>query len=124
MSTEHRKTQSMLYNALQCIFSLSLLDYLHNIVVKFLAQNYASMFHKCFECIFCNKPVFGDGGVTVPDRGPAHIECYQVSLALVRKFDGLNISELSNERLEDLKNLVLAEQNYRKRDDTDDIELF
>lgn len=77
------------------------------------------------NCIFCNKAVFGDKGVTVPSQGPAHQNCYQANEALRRTFQHLDISALNDEELVDLKDLVLAEENNRKRkDDNNDVELF
>ena len=78
------------------------------------------------RCIFCNKPVYGADGVTVPHSGPAHQSCYQANEALRRTFQHLDITELNDQELIDLKDLVLAEINSRNRkeDDGGDIELF
>jgi hypothetical protein len=77
------------------------------------------------KCIFCNKPVFGDKGITVPTQGPAHQNCYQANEALRRTFQHLDISALNDQELVDLKDLVLAELNTRNRDDdSNDVELF
>lgn len=81
------------------------------------------------NCVFCKKPVFGTRGVTVPSEGPAHQSCYQAFTALERTFQALDINKLSDSELADLKDMVLAEENDRKRrlDDPDsegDVELF
>ncbi|WP_230537154.1 DUF2175 family protein [Teredinibacter turnerae] len=79
------------------------------------------------KCIFCKKPVFGGTGMTVPKQGPAHLACFQADQALRRTFQHLDISALNDEELLELKELVLAEENFRSRDERDkssDIELF
>jgi len=80
------------------------------------------------NCVFCNKPVFGTKGVTVPSKGPAHQTCYQSYNALARTFQKLDISALSDDELLDLKDLVLAEINDRERtlsgNEDDSVELF
>jgi len=77
------------------------------------------------NCLYCNKPVFGADGITVPGEGPAHQKCYQAHQALQRTFQSLDISKLSDDELTDLMDLVLAEVNTRNQDDDDDgIELF
>ncbi len=76
------------------------------------------------NCIYCNKPVFGKNGLTVPLKGPAHLQCYQVNQALRRTFQALDISKLNDLELFELKELVLAEENARKRNNVDDVELF
>ncbi|MEL7399947.1 MAG: DUF2175 domain-containing protein [Pseudomonadota bacterium] len=67
------------------------------------------------NCIFCNKLVFGESGLTVPQRGPAHQHCYQADSALRRTFQCLDIAELNDDELRDLKDLVLSEENDRRR---------
>ncbi len=77
------------------------------------------------KCLFCNKDVFGNNGMTVPGKGAAHQQCYQADQALKRTFQHLDITELNDHELFELKELVLSEENTRKRsDNTDDIELF
>ncbi|WYH49437.1 DUF2175 family protein [Teredinibacter turnerae] len=79
------------------------------------------------KCIFCKKPVFGGNGMTVPKQGPAHLVCFQADQALRRTFQHLDISALNDEELRELKELVLAEENFRSRDEesrSSDIELF
>lgn len=77
------------------------------------------------RCVFCNKPVFGAEGVSVPGKGPAHQNCFQADQALKRTFQSLDITSLNDEELTDLLDLVLAEVNIRKKTDDDDgIELF
>jgi len=78
------------------------------------------------KCIYCDKPVFGEEGMTVPQKGPAHRHCFQASEALKRTFQNLDITALNDQELTQLKDLVLAEENFRKRDndDEDNIELF
>lgn len=77
------------------------------------------------RCMYCNKPVFGDEGITVPAEGVAHQTCFQASQALKRTFQSLDISKLNDDELTDLLDLVLAEVNTRKQaDDDDGIELF
>jgi len=63
--------------------------------------------------------------MTVPGVGPAHQQCFQADLALKRTFQTLDITALNDDELLELKDLVLAEDNARKRDSNeDDIELF
>lgn len=82
------------------------------------------------NCIFCKKPVFGPNGLTVPKRGPAHRQCYQADAALRRTFQSLDITELNDDELLDLKDLVLTEENERCRqlageaEGSGDVELF
>ncbi|HIF50192.1 MAG TPA: DUF2175 domain-containing protein [Thiotrichaceae bacterium] len=78
------------------------------------------------KCIFCNKSVFGAEGFTVPGKGPAHQSCHQANQALKRTFQHLDISAFNDEELIDLKDLVLAEENKRNRDENDssEVELF
>lgn len=76
------------------------------------------------KCEFCNKPVFGEEGVSIPGRGVAHKTCLGVAQAMRRAFHGLDISGLNDEELANLKDLVLAEENSRRADGDDDVELF
>lgn len=76
------------------------------------------------NCMFCGKPVVGQSPVTVPGEGLAHAHCYQAHQALQRTFQSLDISELSDTELTELKDLVLSEENARKPNHDDDIELF
>ncbi len=81
------------------------------------------------KCIFCGKPVFGNVGITVAGEGAAHQDCFQANEALKRVFKNLEITALSDQELTQLKDLVLAEENYRKRNAVgeeggDDVELF
>lgn len=77
------------------------------------------------RCIYCDKPVYGRDGLTVPNQGPAHQACFQASEALKRTFQSLDITALNDQELTDLLDLVLSEVNSRKKsDDIDDIELF
>lgn len=76
------------------------------------------------KCVFCGKNVFGEKGTTVLNKGPAHIDCFEAMKALKRTFMHLEISELSDEQLKELKELVLAEENSRDRGTESDIELF
>jgi hypothetical protein len=84
------------------------------------------------NCVFCKKPVFGLGGLTVPGMGPSHKGCYEAYRTMKRTFRTLDITRLSDEELADLKDLVLAEENDRRRHVAavdgaavdDDIELF
>ena len=82
------------------------------------------------NCVFCNKLVFGAGGLTVPKKGPAHQHCYQADSALRRTFQSLDITELNDDELRDLKDLVLTEENERARqrsgesEDDGGVELF
>ena len=77
------------------------------------------------KCIFCNKSVFGNEGMTVPREGAAHLHCFQANEALKRTFQSLDISALTDKEIADLKELIIAEENFRKRDqEEDDIELF
>ena len=75
------------------------------------------------KCIYCNKPVYGSNGVSVPGEGPAHKDCLTVVQTYQRKFRNIDISALTDAELTDLHDLVLAELNDRRGDD-EDIELF
>lgn len=74
------------------------------------------------RCLFCNKPVFGNDGLSLPGRGVSHKNCFQVHEAIKRTFKGLNITTLNDAELLDLKNLVLSEENSRNGEN--DVELF
>jgi len=77
------------------------------------------------HCIYCDKLVFGKGGLTVPGSGPAHQYCFQANQVLKRTFQHLEITSLNDEELQELKELVYAEENSRNRNSGDDgIELF
>ena len=77
------------------------------------------------KCIYCNKSVFGGDCLTVPNEGPAHMQCYAANQALKRTFQNLNITALNDTELQELKELVLAEENARGRGSSDDdVELF
>ena len=76
------------------------------------------------KCHYCDKAVFGKYGITVPNIGAAHVQCFQASQALKRTFQTLEISTLNDQELFELKELVLAEENARRRDSADDVELF
>lgn len=77
------------------------------------------------KCIYCNKAVYGVEGVSVPGQGSAHKNCLSVYQTMQRQFRSLNISDLSDEDLTNLYDLVSAELNSRKRSlDDNDIELF
>ena len=81
------------------------------------------------NCVYCSKAVFGSEGITVSGKGPAHQQCYHANQIFKRTFQSIEISELSDEELNDLKDLVLAEINGRARkleehDSGGDIELF
>ena len=76
------------------------------------------------KCIYCDKAVFGHGGLTVPSQGPAHTPCYQANQALKRTFQSLDITQLIDQELFELKELVITEENSRKREEYEDIELF
>ena len=76
------------------------------------------------RCYICLKTVFGSGCITVPNHGAAHRDCFEAKQAMVRNFQGLNISDLTDEELTNLKDMVLAEENDRVGSSDDDIELF
>lgn len=77
------------------------------------------------KCIYCEKAVYGAEGTSVPGRGPAHQDCLLAYQAMQRQFKSLSISDLSDEDLTNLYDLVSAEVNSRKRSvEDDDIELF
>ncbi len=77
------------------------------------------------HCIYCKKPVFGNDGMTVSGGAPAHYPCFQANQVLIRTFQHLEVSALNDEELQELKELVIAEENSRNRTSTDDgIELF
>ncbi|MDH5424215.1 MAG: DUF2175 domain-containing protein [Gammaproteobacteria bacterium] len=78
------------------------------------------------RCIFCKHPVFGEEGISVPGQGPAHLTCYQANQSMKRTFQSLDITALDDAELTNLLDLVLAEVNVRKKNDSDDdgIELF
>lgn len=78
------------------------------------------------RCMFCNKTVFGESGMTIQNQGVAHQHFFQAHEALRRTFQSLDVSALSNDELTQLKDIVLAEENARQREHIDDgdIELF
>ncbi len=77
------------------------------------------------KCEFCGKPVYGHDGVTVKGGGPAHIKCLEIHTTMKREFMGLDITELTDKQLADLKDLVLSEENARKpKTQDDEVELF
>lgn len=77
------------------------------------------------KCIYCDKAVFGNNGITVPGEGPAHGACFQANQALKRTFQALDITALNDQELFELKELVLAEENSRHRDESSSgIDLF
>jgi len=76
------------------------------------------------KCIFCNQNVVGQNAMSVTGLGPAHMHCFQANEALRRTFQNLDITRLTDQELTQLKDLVLAEENYRNRDSDNDIELF
>jgi len=78
------------------------------------------------SCLFCNKSVVGHNPITVPGEGFAHLHCFQSHQALKRTFQTLDISQLSDSELSDLKEMIIAEENSRQRsgEDNSDIELF
>jgi len=78
------------------------------------------------KCIYCDKDVFGHNGMTVPSLGAAHSQCFQADQALRRTFQNLEITQLNDIELQDLKELVLSEENSRRRNEAGDdaVELF
>ena len=76
------------------------------------------------KCVFCDKPVYGGDGVSVPGKGPAHAPCLKAYTVLRRSFNGLDITALSDQELADLKDLVLSEENARRPQDENETELF
>jgi len=76
------------------------------------------------NCMYCNKSVVGHNPVTIPGHGFAHRHCFQAHQALKRTFQSLDISELSDAELRELKEMIIAEENARQRTSDDDIELF
>ena len=78
------------------------------------------------KCIYCHKPVFGGHGMTVSNFGPAHRSCHQAKEAMKRTFKHLDLSELTDEELSELQELLQAECNHRKLKDSpeDRVELF
>lgn len=77
------------------------------------------------HCIYCDKPVFGNSGLTVPGSGPAHQNCFQANQVLKRTFQHLEITSLNDQELQELKELIIAEENSRSRTSEDDgVELF
>jgi len=78
------------------------------------------------RCIYCEKAVFGREGFTVPSEGAAHQNCFQANQALKRTFQSLEISTLNDKELQELKELILAEENSRNREEEEDdgVELF
>jgi hypothetical protein len=77
------------------------------------------------RCKFCDKPVYGRGGMTIPGEGISHQKCFQANEVMKRTFQHLDIGALNDQELTDLKDLVLAEENSRKKPESEgDIELF
>ncbi len=77
------------------------------------------------KCVYCDKPVFGENGMSIASLGVAHQQCFQADQALCRTFQNLDIRALNDQELVKLKDLVLSEQNSRKSDgEFEDVELF
>lgn len=76
------------------------------------------------KCYYCDKLVHGENGLTVPGLGPAHKICFEANQSIRRVFKNLVLTDLNDEELFELKELVIAEENHRNRDASDDIELF
>ena len=74
-------------------------------------------------CIYCEQSVINQSPMTIPGKGVAHLRCFQTDQALKRTFQTLDISKLNDADLADLKEMVIAEENARNKDN-DDIELF
>ena len=80
------------------------------------------------NCIFCHQCVVNTDNskghpVSVPPYGIAHSYCAEQDLLLKRIFKGIHITELDNESFQELKEMVLAEDNVRNGK-TDEIDLF
>ena len=78
------------------------------------------------NCLFCNKTVVGQSPITVPGEGFAHRHCFQAHQALKRTFQTLDISQLTDSELAELKEMIISEENSRQRPEEDggDVELF
>lgn len=77
------------------------------------------------NCLFCSKTVVGQSPITVPGEGLAHLHCFQAHQALKRTFQSLDISQLTDSELAELKEMIIAEENARGRQvDDGDVELF
>ena len=74
-------------------------------------------------CIYCGQSVINQSPMTIPGKGVTHLRCFQTDQALKRTFQTLDISKLNDAELADLKEMVIAEENARNKDN-DDIELF
>ncbi|WP_283788654.1 DUF2175 family protein [Bermanella sp. WJH001] len=74
-------------------------------------------------CIYCGQSVINQSPMTIPGKGVAHLRCFQTDQALKRTFQTLDISKLNDAELADLKEIVIAEENARNKDNYD-IELF
>ena len=76
------------------------------------------------KCIYCLQPVFGASGMTVSPLGAAHIACFNNHSVQLRIFKGLTLSDLSDNEITDLHDLLLAEKNSRCKLISDLVELF
>lgn len=82
------------------------------------------------RCIYCDIYLVGHPEVvSIPGQGLAHHNCFITAQFRSRRFRGLDIKELSDDCLAQLRELVLTETNERNRagpasDPDSAIELF
>ncbi|GEM_PF-1413297 len=81
------------------------------------------------KCLFCQLPVYGGNGMTVPGRGLSHRKCFEADALMRHSFKGLDLSSLEDNDLKELDELVAMEKRSRERtehcgDSEDEIELF
>lgn len=76
------------------------------------------------RCPYCEKSVVGEKKVKIlVGEGPVHEYCYEQNVLSQRVFEGLNLPNLSDLKLNELHEMLLSEINSRNRV-ADDIELF
>lgn len=74
------------------------------------------------RCIFCQKPVFGEEGTTLPGNGPSHRDCAEKASLMKRVYKGLDLATLTDEEIDDLLHFIEVEKNARSS--CNEIELF
>lgn len=76
------------------------------------------------RCEFCEKSVVGDKEVVIiAGKGPVHSRCFEHTLLSRRIFQGVSLSSLPLEDLNEFKEMITIELNSRHCTD-DVIELF
>jgi len=81
------------------------------------------------RCIFCDKDIFKvdtklGAPVTLPARGVAHSVCATHDLMERRVFGSIELADLSEQDLYELRELVLTEINLREGNNSEEVDLF